>query len=52
MNIFAEVISKFKLLKKSAHGPLINSLEVSIWNWMDANPEEFGEIQVDNSTIE
>ncbi|XP_065225861.1 neurofibromin-like isoform X1 [Planococcus citri] len=45
IKILNEVISKFKLLKKSAHGPLINSLEVAIWNWMDAHPDEFGEIQ-------
>lgn len=48
--IFTEVISKFKLLKKSTHGPLINSLEVAIWNWMDAHPDEFGEIQVNFQT--
>lgn len=43
---FSEVVLKFKVLKKSAHSPLINSLEVAIWKWMDSYPQEFGEIQV------
>lgn len=46
VHLYAEVVSKFKALKKPAHGPLINSLEIAIWKWMDSYPNEFGEIQV------
>ncbi|XP_065165550.1 neurofibromin isoform X2 [Atheta coriaria] len=38
-------IQKFRLLKKSAHLVLMNSLEKAIWNWMDTYPYEFAELQ-------
>jgi neurofibromin 1 len=37
--LFAEVIAKFKTLKKSAHLVLMQSLEKAIWNWMDTYPQ-------------
>lgn len=40
-----EAIQKFKLLRKSAHLVLMNSLEKAIWNWMDTYPYEFAELQ-------
>ncbi|XP_023313063.1 neurofibromin isoform X5 [Anoplophora glabripennis] len=43
--LFLEAISKFRLLKKSAHLVLVNSLEKAIWNWMDTYPYEFAELQ-------
>ncbi|XP_017785481.1 PREDICTED: neurofibromin isoform X3 [Nicrophorus vespilloides] len=42
--LFNEAIQKFRLLKKSAHLVLINSLEKAIWNWMDTYPYEFSEL--------
>ncbi|KAJ8986296.1 hypothetical protein NQ317_010008 [Molorchus minor] len=43
--LFFEAISKFRLLKKSAHLVLASSLEKAIWNWMDTYPYEFAELQ-------
>lgn len=43
--LLSEAISKFKFLKKSAQLTLMNSLEKAIWNWMDAYPQEFTELQ-------
>lgn len=40
-----EAIQKFKLLRKTAHLVLMNSLEKAIWNWMDTYPYEFAELQ-------
>ncbi|KAG7207079.1 hypothetical protein KM043_000959 [Ampulex compressa] len=40
-----ETIQKFKLLKKSAHIVLMNSLEKVVWNWMDTYPHEFADLQ-------
>ena len=40
-----EAIQKFRLLKKSAHLVLMNSLEKAIWNWIDTYPYEFAELQ-------
>lgn len=37
--LFSEAIQKFRLLKKSAHLVLMNSLEKAIWNWMDTYPQ-------------
>lgn len=41
-----EIVGKFKALKKSGQNTVMHCLEVAIWNWMDAYPNEFGEIQV------
>ncbi|XP_057670020.1 neurofibromin isoform X1 [Diorhabda carinulata] len=43
--LLLEAISKFRLLKKSAHLVLVISLEKAIWNWMDTYPYEFAEVQ-------
>ncbi|XP_072402893.1 neurofibromin isoform X3 [Diabrotica undecimpunctata] len=43
--LFVEAISKFRLLKKTAHLMLVTSLEKAIWNWMDTYPYEFAELQ-------
>nr|XP_023020941.1 neurofibromin isoform X3 [Leptinotarsa decemlineata] len=43
--LFQEAISKFRLLKKSAHLVLVNSLEKAVWNWMETYPYEFAELQ-------
>ncbi|CAB3359077.1 Hypothetical predicted protein [Cloeon dipterum] len=43
--LLSETNAKFRLLKKSAHLVLINSLEKAIWNWMDTYPQEFAELQ-------
>lgn len=43
--LFLEAISKFRLLKKTAHLVLVTSLEKAIWNWMDGFPYEFSELQ-------
>lgn len=45
VRLFNETIQKFRLLKKSAHLVLMNSLEKAIWNWMDTYPHEFAELQ-------
>ncbi|XP_031834542.1 neurofibromin 1 isoform X3 [Nomia melanderi] len=45
IKLLNETIQKFKLLKKSAHIVLMNSLEKAIWNWMDTYPHEFTDIQ-------
>ncbi|GBP42984.1 Neurofibromin [Eumeta japonica] len=45
IRLLTESIQKFKLLRKSAHIMLVNSLEKAIWNWMDAYPQEFAEVQ-------
>lgn len=45
IRLFNEAIQKFRLLKKSAHLVLMNSLEKAIWNWMDTYPHEFAELQ-------
>lgn len=44
INIILEAIQKFRLLKKSAHLVLMNSLEKAIWNWIDTYPYEFAEL--------
>lgn len=43
--LFLEAISKFRLLKKTAHLVLITSLERAIWNWIETYPYEFAELQ-------
>lgn len=43
--LFLEAISKFRLLKKTAHLVLVTSLERAIWNWMETYPYEFAELQ-------
>ncbi|XP_026322570.1 neurofibromin [Hyposmocoma kahamanoa] len=45
IRLLTESIQKFKLLRKSAHLVLVNSLEKAIWNWMDTYPQEFAEVQ-------
>ncbi|CAH1153410.1 unnamed protein product [Phaedon cochleariae] len=45
IRLFLEAISKFRLLKKSAHLVLVNSLEKAVWNWMETYPYEFAELQ-------
>ncbi|KAG5883545.1 hypothetical protein JTB14_016659 [Gonioctena quinquepunctata] len=45
IKLFQEAISKFRLLKKSAHLVLVHSLEKAIWNWMETYPYEFAELQ-------
>lgn len=47
--LLAEVIAKFRTLKKSAHLVLMQSLEKAIWNWMDTFPHEFIELQKNNN---
>ncbi|KAK9758709.1 GTPase-activator protein for Ras-like GTPase [Popillia japonica] len=42
--LLTEAIQKFRLLKKSAHLVLMNSLEKAIWNWIDTYPYEFAEL--------
>lgn len=43
--LLTEVIQKFKLLKKSAHMVLLNSLEKALWNWIEYHPKEFEDLQ-------
>lgn len=43
--LLTEVIQKFKLLKKSAHMVLLNSLEKALWNWIEFHPKEFEDLQ-------
>jgi neurofibromin 1 len=43
--LLTEVIQKFKLLKKSAHMVLLNSLEKAMWNWIEFHPNQFEELQ-------
>lgn len=43
--LLTEVIQKFKLLKKSAHLVLLNSLEKALWNWIEFHPKEFEDLQ-------
>lgn len=43
--LLTEVIQKFKLLKKSAHLILLNSLEKALWNWIEFHPKEFEDLQ-------
>ncbi|CAH2003701.1 unnamed protein product [Acanthoscelides obtectus] len=45
IKLFVEAISKFRLLKKSAHLVLVNSLEKCVWNWMENYPYEFAELE-------
>ncbi|KAI5706129.1 hypothetical protein M8J75_005102 [Diaphorina citri] len=45
MKLLNEINQKFKMLKKQAHVLIITSIEKVIWNWMDAYPHEFAEIQ-------
>ena len=45
LKLLAEVIAKFRTLKKSAHLVLMQSLEKAIWNWMDTYPQEFIDLQ-------
>lgn len=40
-----ETNQKFRLLKKTAHLILLNSLEKSFWNWIEFHPQEFAELQ-------
>ncbi|CAD5126032.1 DgyrCDS14209 [Dimorphilus gyrociliatus] len=40
-----EVVNKFKTLRKNVQLILAQSLERSIWNWMENYPEEFTELQ-------
>lgn len=40
-----ETNQKFRLLKKSAHLVLLNSLEKALWNWIEYHPQEFAELQ-------
>lgn len=42
---FLETNQKFRLLKKSAHLVLLNSLEKALWNWIEFHPQEFAELQ-------
>ncbi|XP_063990874.1 neurofibromin isoform X3 [Diachasmimorpha longicaudata] len=51
MQLLTETIQKFRLLKKSAHIILMNSLEHAIWNWMDTYPHEFSDIQKNPNDI-
>lgn len=43
--LLTEVIQKFRLLKKSAHLVLLNSLEKALWNWIEFHPKEFEDLQ-------
>lgn len=43
--LLTEVIQKFKLLKKSAHMVLLNSLEKALWNWIEFHAKEFEDLQ-------
>uniref|UniRef100_A0A8D9EXY7 Neurofibromin n=2 Tax=Cacopsylla melanoneura TaxID=428564 RepID=A0A8D9EXY7_9HEMI len=45
IKLLNEINSKFKMLKKQAHVLIITSIEKVLWNWMDAYPHEFAEIQ-------
>ncbi|XP_040571379.1 neurofibromin isoform X2 [Lepeophtheirus salmonis] len=52
IRLLNEVNSKFRSLKKSANTALMTSLERAIWNWMDAYPHEFIELQGASSNEE
>lgn len=43
--LLTEAIQKFRLLKKSAHLILLNSLEKALWNWIEFHPKEFEDLQ-------
>lgn len=43
--LLTEVIQKYKLLKKSAHLVLLNSLDKAMWNWIEFHPKEFEDLQ-------
>lgn len=43
--LLTETIQKFRLLKKSAHLILLNSLEKALWNWIEFHPKEFEDLQ-------
>lgn len=45
IKLLTEANQKFRLLKKSAHLVLMNSLEKAIWNWLETYPDEFAELQ-------
>lgn len=45
IKLLEETIQKYRLLKKSAHIVLINSIERAICNWMETYPNEFADIQ-------
>lgn len=40
-----ETTQKIRLLKKSAHLILLNSLEKALWNWIEYHPQEFADVQ-------
>lgn len=43
--LLTETIQKIKLLKKSAHLILLNSLDKALWTWIEFHPYEFAELQ-------
>ncbi|XP_055698235.1 neurofibromin isoform X3 [Phlebotomus papatasi] len=43
--LLTETLLKFRLLKKSAHLILLNSLEKAMWTWIEFHPHEFAELQ-------
>lgn len=43
--LLTETIQKFRLLKKSAHLILLNSLDKALWTWIEFHPHEFAELQ-------
>ncbi|GAB0093775.1 neurofibromin [Sergentomyia squamirostris] len=43
--LLTETLLKFRLLKKSAHLILLNSLEKATWTWIEYHPHEFAELQ-------
>lgn len=43
--LLTETIQKFRLLKKSAHMILLNSLEKALWTWIEFHPNEFADLQ-------
>ncbi|XP_042235752.1 neurofibromin-like isoform X1 [Homarus americanus] len=45
IKLLNETIQKFRSLRKNAQLVLMNSMEKSIWNWMDTYPNEFADLQ-------
>lgn len=43
--LLTETTAKIKLLKKSAHLILLNSLDKALWTWIEVHPHEFAELQ-------
>ncbi|XP_037923398.1 neurofibromin isoform X2 [Hermetia illucens] len=43
--LLQETTQKIRLLKKSAHLILLNSLEKALWNWIEYHPQEFADVQ-------